>query len=389
MKQSAPYSALALTFSIFGNGCASQPQSDPEPEVYFPGPGDAWIAKTPEQVGMSRGGVDKAIATAKKYPADIPMDPAEMMRVRIADEAHNELIGPTKERAEINGIVLRHGYLVAEFGDTRRVDMAFSITKSFLATIAGLAFDQGFIKNFHDPVKKSVDDGGFDSPHNAKITWHHFLQQTSEWEGTLFDKPHWAEEKPGHVRQKPGAVLGHNDVRVNRLSLSLLRLLQRPLPDVLKEYIMEPIDASDTWQWHGYRNSEVDVDGEKMLSVSGGGHWGGGVWMSTRDLARFGYLHLRRGRWKDQRLLSEQWIDAAFVPCEVYPDYEYGYMWWVNTEGKNWPRAPRTSFAARGAGSGIVWVDPENDLVFVLRWFDWSQGDEILYDLVAAVKKSG
>jgi CubicO group peptidase (beta-lactamase class C family) len=109
--------------------------------------------------------------------------------------------------------------------------------------------------------------------------------------------------------------------------------------------------------------------------------------MSTRDLARFGYLHLRRGIWKDQQLLSEKWIDAALIPCDVYPDYEYGYMWWVNTEGKNWPRAPRTSFAARGAGSGIVWVDPENDLVFVLRWFDWSKGDEILYDLVAAVSR--
>ena len=102
------------------------------------------------------------------------------------------------------------------------------------------------------------------------------------------------------------AVLGHNDVRVNRLSLSLLRLWKRPLPDVLGEYIMEPIDASDTWQWHGYRNSEVDVEGETILSVSGGGHWGGGVWMSTRGLARFGYLHLRRGKWKDQQLLSEQ-----------------------------------------------------------------------------------
>ena len=64
-------------------------------------------------------------------------------------------------------------------------------------------------------------------------------------------------------------------------------------------------------------------------------------------------------------------------------------MWWVNTEGKNWPRAPRTSFAARGAGSGIVWVDPKNDLVFVLRWFDWSKGDDILHDLVQGDQAAG
>jgi CubicO group peptidase (beta-lactamase class C family) len=366
--------------------CRPEPTPSSQAETYYPGPGEAWESKRPEQVGMSPEGLDKALATAKKYAADIPLDPAEMLRKRFAGESHNEIIGPTKQRAEINGIVLRNGYIVAEFGDTKRVDMAFSITKSFLATAAGLALDQGLIQSTHDQVKDYVDDGGFDSPHNAKITWHHFLQQTSEWEGTLFDKPHWAEEEPGHQRQEPGAVLGHNDVRVNRLSLSLLRLWKRPLPDVLEEYIMDRIDATDTWEWHGYRNSEVEVDGRKMVSVSGGGHWGGGIWMSTRDLARFGYLHLRRGKWKDQQLLSERWLDMAMTPCEVYPDFGYGYMWWVNTDGKIWPHAPHSSFAARGAGSGIIWVDPEHDLVLVLRWFDWDKGDEILRDLIAAVK---
>ncbi|MFQ5638951.1 MAG: hypothetical protein ACE5IR_13280 [bacterium] len=53
-------------------------------------------------------------------------------------------------------------------------------------------------------------------------------------------------------------------------------------------------------QWHGYRNSDVIINAQTMKSVSGGGHWGGGMWISTRDMARFGYLFLRRGKWQDQ-----------------------------------------------------------------------------------------
>ena len=90
-------------------------------------------------------------------------------------------------------------------------------------------------------------------------------------------------------------------MRVNRLALSLLRVWNNPLPVVLKEEIMDPIGASDTWVWHGYRNSYVQLNGRAVQSVSGGSHWGGGLWASTRDHARFGYLFLRNGNWNGGR----------------------------------------------------------------------------------------
>ena len=98
-------------------------------------------------------------------------------------------LGPLpKQRAATNGIILRHGYIVAEFGDTKANDPVYSVAKSFLSTVCGLAVDRGLIRSVDDPVAKYIHDGGYDSPHNAAITWKHHLQQTSEWEGSLWGK---------------------------------------------------------------------------------------------------------------------------------------------------------------------------------------------------------
>ncbi len=94
--------------------------------------------------------------------------------------------------------------------------------------------------------------------------------------------------------KKPGAYFEYNDVRVNLLSAALLMRFRRPLPDVLKERIMDPIGASSGWQWHGYSTSWVEIDGKRIQSVSGGGHWGGGMFIASPDHARFGYLAARR-----------------------------------------------------------------------------------------------
>jgi CubicO group peptidase (beta-lactamase class C family) len=113
------------------------------------------------------------------------------------------------------------------------------------------------------------------------------LNQTSEWEGVMWGKPDVADRRRGYNRslEEPGTFWEYNDVRVNRLALSLLRVWNKPLPQVLKEEIMDPIGASDTWVWHGYRNSYVQLHGRAVQSVSGGSHWGGGLWASTRDRA--------------------------------------------------------------------------------------------------------
>jgi CubicO group peptidase (beta-lactamase class C family) len=338
-------------------------------------------------VGLNAARLEKAVEYAKAHETTRPRDLDLAIRQSISGQTYDELIGPTKPRGGNNGLILRHGYIVAEWGDTRRVDMTFSATKSYLATTAGLAFDNGLIRKLDDPVESYVPGELFSSEHNRKITWHMLLNQTSEWEGTLWGKPDWAPVWNGTLRElhTPGTHWQYNDVRVNALALALLHVWREPLPRVLKKHILDPIDASPTWRWHGYRNSWVELDGLRMQSVSGGGHWGGGLWINSRDHARFGYLFLRRGRWRDRQLVSEKWIELMTAPTDVKPDY--GYLWWLNTGQKRNPHVPATSFSAVGAGTNLVWIDPEHDLVAVVRWIEPEHDQEFIKLLVEAVEK--
>jgi CubicO group peptidase (beta-lactamase class C family) len=131
---------------------------------------------------------------------------------------------------------------------------------------------------------------------------------------------------------------------------------------------MDPIGAASDWEWHPYWNSWIDLDGHRLPSVPGGSHWGGGLWMSSRDHARFGLLVARHGQWDGRQLIEPAWIEEMLQPCALNP--QYGLLWWLNTGQAQVPGAPESCHAARGAGSNVIWIDPEHDLVVVVRWID-------------------
>jgi CubicO group peptidase (beta-lactamase class C family) len=175
---------------------------------------------------------------------------------------------------------------------------------------------------------------------------------------------------------------------VNVLALAALNLWRRPLPQVLKEKIMEPIGASNTWRWFGYDNAWVVIDGQQMQSVTGGGHWGGGLFINAYDMARFGYLTLHRGKWRDRQLLSENWVNMALTPTGLQSPYGY-INYFLNTDRKQWPSAPGTAFMHNGNGLNMIYVDPEHDLVAVVRWIDNNAVDGFLKRLIGAVVAKG
>jgi CubicO group peptidase (beta-lactamase class C family) len=308
----------------------------------------------------------------------------------------NEVLGPIRPRGGPNGLVMRGGAVIARWGDTRQVDFTFSVAKSYLGLLAGIAASDGLIRELDEPVRLTVPDGGFEGPHNGAITWRQLLQQTSEWEGTLFGKSDIVDRnrnlalegkgRKGDPRplREPGTFWEYNDVRVNRLSLALLRLFRRPLPEVFAERIMQPIGASAEWSWHGYRSSMVEIDGRQMESVSGGSHWGGGIVIHAEDQARIGLLMLGRGAWEGEQLLPQQWIEESLTPCAL--NQSYGLMWWLNTARKRYASATEQSFFASGAGGNITWVDPVNDLVAVMRWMDPAAVDGFIRLVVSGLE---
>ena len=362
---------------------------------YYPGRGADWEHRSPEQVGMDARLLNQAIAFAQENESRASRDLEANHDMSFGREPHGEAIGPFKTRGDMTGIIVRHGYIVAEWGEPFRVDMTFSVTKSFLSTTVGLAYDRGLMRSLDDPVYRYVPSGEFDTEHNRKVSWGHLLRQTSDWEGTLWGKPDWADRPPRDIplpeyvkreRNEPGTSYKYNDVRVNVLALAALHVWRRPLPQVLREYVMDPIGASSTWRWYGYKNSWVNVDGVMMQSVSGGGHWGGGMWISARDQARFGYLTLRRGKWRDRQILSEDWVRMALTRTEVEPGY--GFMnWFLNTDRRRLPSAPENSFCHLGAGTNMVCVIPDHDLVIVARWIQRNAMDGFVERVLASVTR--
>lgn len=368
---------------------------------FTPPPADnPWPRVPPENAGFDPVRLAEAVAFAESHESKWRRDiRAQLEAGNFEPPPDNEIIGPVAPRGAPNGLLLHSGRIVASWGNMRQVDMTFSVAKSYLAILAGLAVADGLIGNIDEPVRATVDDGGFEGPHNGAITWRHLLQQTSEWEGTLFGKSDQIdrnrslatedrgrpEGRKGEARplREPGSFWEYNDVRVNRLSLALLRRFGRALPDVFAERVMQPIGASSTWRWEGYHNSFVDVGGRQVQSVSGGGHWGGGVFIDAEDQARIGLLMLRRGVWGETRILPESWIDACVAPCAINP--HYGLLWWLNVDGTYAPSASRGSFFAMGAGGNVTWIDPEHDLVAVLRWIDAEVRDQFFAQVVTAM----
>ena len=369
MKIVAGIFLLLLSINLYGQ------------QGYFPERNANWEQVTPTEAAMNETALDAVIAFAKANEYSGSRDLRIAILKGFKREPFHEILGPTKKRGGPTGMILKGGKVVAQWGDTQRVDMTFSVTKSFLSTMAGLAIDRQLIKSVDEPVGSYIWDGTFNGKHNSSISWRQLLQQNSAWQGTLFGGKDWADRPPGEgdiddwqyaAPKTPGTVMEYNDVRVNVLAYSLTHIWRKPLPQVLKEEIMDKIGATTTWRWHGYKDAWTEIDGLQMKSVTGGGHSGAGLFISTEDMARFGLLFLNDGVWNKNRLLSSQWIQEAITPST--PNVNYGFMWWLNKQGSRyWEGVGEDVFYAAGFGGNFIIVDRANDLVVVTRWLEPSK----------------
>ncbi len=311
---------------------------------------------------------------------------------------YNRLFGPVHGRGPVSGILFHKHQMLAQWGEPHKADLTFSVAKTYLALLAGLAFDQGLIKDVHTPVAQQCPGIGFEGARLSRITWHHLLQQTSEWEGTCLgipeqvDRYRWltyqtgqADGKKGDPRPlgEPGSRFEYNDVRINQLSLALLHLFKRPLPEVFEEFFRKPLGCTDEFQWVGYEQGWTEVNGQSMMSVPGGSHWGGGVSISAIDQALIGLMLMGNGTYKGRQILSAEWLAMMQQPCIVAP--YYGYLIWLNNEGALFKDAPRSSWFAIGAGSSITWVDPKLELVCILRWIEADKTNDCIARILGAL----
>ena len=190
-------------------------------------------------------------------------------------------MGDVADRAGPTGVVWHGGSEIAAFGEPDRVDMCFSIAKSGARDGRGARVGRRAARR---PRRPAGERSGIPELAGSPITWRHLLTQTSDWRGELFGIPWWADpqgrQDAASRRTSAGARFAYNDMRTNLLSLALTHVHGRALGDVLRERVMEPIGAGAGWSWRGLHQMRTR---RRALVVTGGSHWGGGLWATARD----------------------------------------------------------------------------------------------------------
>jgi hypothetical protein len=396
-----------LLFAIFFVSLLSEAQV----KNYYPST-NQWEAKTPASFQIDSNKLNLAIQFAKDNESKTPKNLWLTQAMQFGKEPFSDPIGPMASRGSASGLIIYKGYIIASWGDPNAVEMVNSVTKSFVSTVVGLAVEKGLIHSIDDkvytylppiqvakngvaeiqnPIEQNSFIYPFETAHNRKISWDHLLRQTSDWEGILWGKPDWADrpsdksdEWTTRKRFEPGTVYKYNDTRVNALALAATAVWRKPLPEVLREQVMNPIGASNTWTWTGYNNAWIVLDGKMIQSVSGGGHFGGGMFINAYDMARFGLLTLRKGNWNGKQIIPESWIQKSTTPTTA--NTGYGFMnYFLNTNQKMYPSAPASAYAHIGNGTNAIYVDSEHDIVAVVKWMDDKSMDGFLKLMLSAL----
>lgn len=350
---------------------------------------------------MNRNALEDAVRFAVAHETPWPRDNGPGWGIHQQDPAPwNRLRGPVHPRGPVSGAIALDGDTVMTWGEPDRADLTFSVAKTYLALLAGVAHDRGLLPDVEEPVGKRVRGIGFDSGRNAQVTWAHLLQQTSEWEGECFGLPDQVDRyrtlqfqgtaaagRKGDARplQAPGTYWEYNDVRINQLSLALMHLFQTPLPEVFRDAITRPVGASEGWRWDGYDEAWVELNGRRVQSVPGGSHWGAGVSIGSLDQLRIGEMLRDHGRAGSRQVLSQEWVARMCTPCAIASFY--GYLVWLNTARRVFPHAPETSWFAIGAGSSFTWIEPQRRLTAVVRWIDADHADGFFQRVIEAIDR--
>jgi CubicO group peptidase (beta-lactamase class C family) len=282
--------------------------------------------------------------------------------------------------------VIRHGYLVQERYTFNvlphsRFDI-WSGTKSFTGTAWGLLLEMsrqnqlpgGIHVDLDSPAYQFIPEGyPLTDPRKERILFRHLLTMTSgipgeasgvygmptatnvgAFEHALGKAPNRYGRWTNRLVAEPGAHWEYSDPAMCHLALAFANILKQDMDAFLQERVFRPI---------GIENLSWDVQGGSgFLGPHTNAHTG--VHVSTRELARFGYLALHGGAWAGEQIIPKWWMELDTRSSQA-DNPDYGFTWWVNTAGKYWPRLPRDAFALSGYRSNRCYIIPSLDMVVV------------------------
>lgn len=342
---------LIAGVAMAGAACTSPPGPGPGPGPGGPSvvyPGDSWQTVDPADAGFDAAALDAIAADA-------------------------EAAGSTCL------VVTRRGRLVAEWywngGGPTTPQQVFSVTKSVTSTLVGLAQDDGDL-DVADPAATYIPQWA-DTPSDA-VTVEDLISNDSGRHWTLASDYRDLVVAPDRTAYavglgqdaEPGTVWAYNNAAIQAVDAVLETATGDDPAEMADARLLGPI---------GMAHSEMTHD------AAGNTNTFFGLESTCQDLARFGYLFLREGRWDGEQVISADWVEAATGGASQEINAAYGYLWWLNRPGpvagplqpmtleqsrtaphtQLAPGAPEDMYWARGLGGQIVQVDPGSETVVV------------------------
>lgn len=251
-------------------------------------------------------------------------------------------------------LVYKDGAVVLEYYKNNKAKnkqhKVYSVTKSILSALYGIAIQKGYIENEHVPISDFFKD--IDAAKKG-ITIKHLLEMSSglSWQGNeaMIPTKNWVKFTLGQpVDYEPGMVMKYSCGSSQVLSAILQQATQMDTATFAKKYLFTPL-AIHNFNWHH------DAQG-----VAIGGF---GLTLKSEDMLKFGLLYLNRGRLNEQEIVPSNWIEASTqIRMKLLGEASYGFHWWVLND-QNIP-TDRTYFA-RGMGGQYIIINEPQQIVTV------------------------
>ncbi len=311
----------------------------------------------------------RAVAQAPVYPGAEweRVGPREWAAYGWSPDRLRQAAEYVRDSSVITGlVVVDRGRVVLQFGDVSDLSYVASVRKSVLAILYGPYVEQGIVDLGATLVDLGIDDIGGLLDVERQATVDHVITARSGVYHPASNGGDNLADAPPRGSQRPGTYMLYSNWDFNTAGAVFERLTGTDIYEALEEQLAVPLQFED-WDRSAQRKS-----GDLGISQFPAYH----MWLSTRDMARIGYLMLREGRWEERQLVSRAWvrkISGVVTPLgEMNPAYRrdgyfgYGYMWWV-WDG---PRAVGPfagAYTARGAWGQWITVMPAVDLVIAVK----------------------
>lgn len=272
-------------------------------------------------------------------------------------------------------LVIHRGSVVASWGENTRRFMLASMRKSLLSALIGNAVEDGKLSLDATLAELNINDLTplTEVERSARVK-DLLTTRSGVYLPSAFEFKGWKELKPARGSHAPGTFWYYNNWDFNALCTIYEQATRKKLFEAFEKEIAQPIGMEDYRPLDGVYYFEPESIHPAYLFK-----------MSSRDLARFGLLYLNGGKWGDKRVLPESWVKLSTTGHATAYDDQYGYLWWTT------PVHQRVAFTAHGAGSHVVTVIPEQELVLVVRTNDYVRpinngSDRVLVGLLSEAK---